>query len=101
MHLLCHRVDQRLEPACVVACPTTARIFGDVEDPNSKISRYIAEQQQTTGRAPFKLLPEAQTQPANMYLGTMAAQDVSATELPPSEARYQQRYNESASAQGC
>ncbi len=77
-----HRVDQGLEPACVVACPTTARIFGDVEDPTSKISRYIVEQQETTGRQPFKLLPEAQTQPANMYLGTMAAQEVSTLEAP-------------------
>jgi Fe-S-cluster-containing dehydrogenase component/mono/diheme cytochrome c family protein len=73
-----HRVDEGLEPACVVACPTTARIFGDLEDPNSKISRYIAEQRETTGREPFHLLPEAQTQPANMYLGTMASQSVSA-----------------------
>lgn len=82
-----HRVDQGLEPACVVACPTTARIFGDVEDPNSKISQYIAEQRQTTGREPFKLLPEAQTQPANMYLGTMAEQEVSTLSAPfvPSE----------------
>ncbi len=75
-----HRVDEGLEPACVVACPTTARIFGDVEDPNSKISQYIAEQRQTTGRDPFKLLPEAQTQPANVYLGTMATQEVSTLE---------------------
>jgi mono/diheme cytochrome c family protein/nitrate reductase gamma subunit len=72
-----------------LACPTTARIFGDVEDPNSKISQYIAEQQQTTGRKPFKLLPEAQTQPANMYLGTMAEQEVSTLSAPsaPSERR--------------
>lgn len=80
--LCAHRVDQGLEPACVVACPATARIFGDVEDPNSKISRYIVEQKETTGREPFKLLPEAQTQPANIYLGTMSAQEVSTTELP-------------------
>ena len=69
------RVDQGLEPACVVACPTTARIFGDLEDASSKISRYVAEQRQMTGRDPFKLLPECGTEPANLYLGTMAAQD--------------------------
>lgn len=71
------RVDRGLEPACVVACPTTARIFGDLDDPDSKISRYVEEQEETTGREPFKLLPECGTEPANMYLGTMAVQQVS------------------------
>jgi mono/diheme cytochrome c family protein len=68
-------VDQGLDPACVVACPTTARIFGDLEDPESAVSRYVAEQERETGRAPFHLLPEARTRPAGMYLGTMASQE--------------------------
>lgn len=71
------RVDQGLDPACVVACPTTARIFGDLEDTESKISVYIAEQKEQTHREPFHLLPEAGTEPANVYLGTMATQQVS------------------------
>ena len=29
-------------PACVAACPVGARLFGDVLDPNSPISQYIA-----------------------------------------------------------
>lgn len=70
------RVDQGLEPACVVACPTTARIFGDLEDPESKISRYVEDQKELTDRDPFKLLPECGTKPANLYLGTMAKQAV-------------------------
>lgn len=69
-----HRVDQGLDPACVVACPTTARIFGDIEDPHSKVSNYIREQETETGRTPFHLLPQAKTRPAGMYLGTMATQ---------------------------
>lgn len=73
--LCAHRVDEGLEPACVVACPTTARIFGDVDNPESKISRYVTEQKELTARDPFKLIPEAGTEPANMYLGTMAAQE--------------------------
>ncbi|MGC8668182.1 MAG: 4Fe-4S dicluster domain-containing protein [Chthonomonadales bacterium] len=79
------RVDQGLEPACVVACPTTARIFGDLEDPSSKISRYVAEQRERTGRDPFKLLPECATEPANLYLGTMAAQETAGQGVVPTQ----------------
>ena len=39
------RVDQGLEPACVITCPTDARIFGDVEDPNGKLQRLIKDQE--------------------------------------------------------
>lgn len=69
-----HRVDEGLNPACVVACPTTARIFGDLEDPESDVSTYIVEQEAKTGRKPFHLLPEAGTRPAGSYLGPMAEQ---------------------------
>ncbi len=75
-----HRVDEGLKPACVVACPTTARIFGDLEDPESDVSRYVVEQEEETGRIPFKLLPEAGTRPAGMYLGPMSEQKVEVVE---------------------
>lgn len=68
-----HRVDEGLDPACVVACPTAARIFGDLDDPDSPVSTYITYERER-GREPFRLLEAAGTKPAGMYLGTMSKQ---------------------------
>lgn len=56
------RVDAGLDPACVVTCPTDARIFGDLDDPNSKPSRLIRER---GGRPP---MPEKNTRPKVYYI---------------------------------
>jgi Fe-S-cluster-containing dehydrogenase component len=49
-------------PACVMACPTSARLFGDVHDPDSEVSQAIRD------RGGYALMPEWGTHPANHYL---------------------------------
>jgi Fe-S-cluster-containing dehydrogenase component/formate-dependent nitrite reductase membrane component NrfD len=58
-----HRVEVGLEPACVVVCPTHAIVTGDLDDPNSEISRIVARDK-TAVRA-----PEQGTNPKVFYRG--------------------------------
>jgi Fe-S-cluster-containing dehydrogenase component len=57
-----HLPPEDRKPACVKACPTGARLFGDVKDPDSEVSQAIRE------RGGYALMPEWETQPANQYL---------------------------------
>ncbi len=53
--LCVHRVDRGQSPACVESCPEGAMIFGDLNDPNSEISRRIIQGVTTQVRADLKL----------------------------------------------
>lgn len=57
-----HRLVQGLLPVCVETCPVDARIFGDLNDPDSQAARLL----QT--RPFFQLLVEKGTRPAVYYL---------------------------------
>lgn len=57
------RTDDGLDPMCVVCCPAEARIFGDLDDPESLVSKLIREQNGET------LLKEKGTKPQVYYLG--------------------------------
>ena len=57
-----HRVDIGLEPACVRNCVGKARIFGDLNDPNSEVSKLIKDN-------PFAVLkPGEKTDPNVPYI---------------------------------
>ncbi|MGH3097468.1 MAG: 4Fe-4S dicluster domain-containing protein [Streptosporangiales bacterium] len=58
-----HRVDQGLEPACVVVCPTHSIWVGDLDDSQSGISQLVSTHE-TSVRA-----PEQDTKPNVFYLG--------------------------------
>jgi len=56
-------------PACVSTCPVSARHFGDLGDPDSDVSRLVAE------RAGYALMPEMGYKPVNRYLPPRPRQD--------------------------
>jgi Fe-S-cluster-containing dehydrogenase component len=54
--------ERERKPACVLACPTSARLFGDIHDPDSVVATAIRE------NAGYALMPEWGTHPSNHYL---------------------------------
>ena len=62
-HYCAHRVDIGLEPACVVVCPEHSILAGDLDNPDSEISKAIAENKVTVRK------PEQGTAPKLFYIG--------------------------------
>ena len=58
------RVRRGEPPACVEVCPTSCRVFGDLENPESSVSELVASERS------FQLLPEKGTAPKVHYLLT-------------------------------
>jgi molybdopterin-containing oxidoreductase family iron-sulfur binding subunit len=54
--------DGEIQPACVQTCPTDALIFGNLNDPDSRVSQLARS------RRSFHLLPELGTGPGVIYL---------------------------------
>jgi tetrathionate reductase subunit B len=63
-----HRVDQGIEPACVNTCTGSARIFGDINDPDSEVSKLAEEFGLLENRETTTLLPEEGTYPQVFYI---------------------------------
>ncbi|MEN8244431.1 MAG: 4Fe-4S dicluster domain-containing protein [Thermodesulfobacteriota bacterium] len=57
-----HRLERGEEPACVVTCPTKTRIFGDLNDPESEVSRLVK-----TGKLVQIIAPHINTRPKIYY----------------------------------
>ena len=67
--------DERLpeadrQPACVLACPTHARSFGDYDDPDSDVSRA------SKGRSLPPMLEKLGYKPVNQYLAPRQAPEI-------------------------
>jgi len=60
-HFCIQRTRKGIQPACMEACPTGARVFGNLMDPNSEI-RYILE-----NKTVFRLKEELGTEPKFWY----------------------------------
>jgi Fe-S-cluster-containing dehydrogenase component len=80
-----HLAEEDRVPACVAACPTSARHFGDLGDPTSAISQLVEE------RSGVALMPELGYKPTNRYLPPRArsewAAKVDAPALEPIRAK--------------
>ncbi|MDP1900335.1 MAG: 4Fe-4S dicluster domain-containing protein [Rubrivivax sp.] len=62
-----HRTLNGLQPACVEVCPSTARIFGDQDDPASEIAKILK------ARTSMRLQEEKGTRPNVHYVGKYSA----------------------------
>lgn len=58
-----HRVKKGKLPACVTVCPTGTRLFGDLKDPESTVTKIFEEDQWMV------LKPDMHTDPVCFYVG--------------------------------
>jgi Fe-S-cluster-containing dehydrogenase component/formate-dependent nitrite reductase membrane component NrfD len=58
-----NRVENELQPACVSVCPTSCRIFGDLDDELSEVAQIVQRQSFNVRK------PEKGTGPKVFYLG--------------------------------
>jgi Fe-S-cluster-containing dehydrogenase component len=81
------------QPACVLACPTHARHFGDFADPQSNVSQMVAKRERQ------EMYPALGYQPTNAYLTPRppATQAVDTQTKPGLRGRLAQLVNKVAS----
>ena len=60
--------DGDIQPACSQACPTDALMFGDVKDPQSRVSQFAND------KRAFHLREQLGTEPNVIYLSKVDAE---------------------------
>ncbi len=70
-----HRLQNGESPYCVVSCPSGARIFGDLDDPQSEINQLLVAQgyDRLANNSGEMLGGEAGTDPNVFYIGDFEA----------------------------
>jgi Fe-S-cluster-containing dehydrogenase component/formate-dependent nitrite reductase membrane component NrfD len=85
-HYCAHRVEVGLEPACVIVCPETAIIAGDLDDPRSRIAQLVASEQVEVRKA------EQGTRPKVFYLGAESSALTPVMQRPATSYLWGQRH---------
>lgn len=82
-----HRLKEKKLPACVKRCPTDARVFGDLNDPNSSVSRLLSKYR------PFRRMEHLGTQPKVFYIRSFnSASDYVQTKGELAENRQEKKH---------
>jgi len=68
--------DGEIVTACESACPTDAIVFGDINDPNSRVSRMKSDSRN------YSLLDDLNTHPRTTYLGAIRNPNPEISRLP-------------------
>lgn len=89
---LCGQLTAKGElPACVHNCPGGARFYGDLDDPNSDVSKALA----AADASAMHSLTDVGNKPATRYiLSSRYAEWQESTDLKAGEARYMQKDGE-------